>query len=81
MDSRCNVFDPCFVELDCGDDGAPMVDHLQRPVHILEVLWLDKEPKGAFKLFSATEQLVHVRTHGLKLQCIQSMFCRIGLRR
>jgi hypothetical protein len=30
--SRCNVFDPFFAELDCGDDGARLVARLQRPV-------------------------------------------------
>jgi hypothetical protein len=70
MDSSCNAFNPCFVELDCGDDGAPVVDHLRCPVKFFVILWLDKAPKGASKQFSATEQLVCVWTHGLKLQCI-----------
>jgi hypothetical protein len=70
MDSRCNVFDPCFVKLDCGNDGAPVVDHLRRPVQFFVILWLDKARKGASKLFAATEQLIYFPTDGLTLQCL-----------
>jgi hypothetical protein len=81
MDLRCNGFGPCLVELDCGDDGAPMVDHLRRPVQSFEVLRLDKAAKGSTKLFSATEQLIYFLKHGLTLQWLWSMFSGIELRR
>jgi hypothetical protein len=70
MDSRFNVFDPRFVELDCGDDGALLVDHLQRSVQIFEFSLLDKAPKGSAKLFSATAQLIFILEWRLTLQCL-----------
>jgi hypothetical protein len=74
MDSRCNVFDPCFAELDRGDDGAPLVAHLKRPAQILEFLLLSKAAKSAAKsaaaLFSATKQLTSVLKHPLTMQCL-----------
>jgi hypothetical protein len=68
MDSRCNVFNPQFVELDCGHDGAPLVAHLQRSVQIFEFSLLVKAPKGAAKLFSATAQLISILKCRLALQ-------------
>jgi hypothetical protein len=74
VDSRCNVFDPCFADLDCGDDGAPLVAHLKRPAQILEFLLLSKAAKSAAKsaatLFSATEQLISFLKHLLTMQCL-----------
>jgi hypothetical protein len=45
-DSRCNVFDPCFAELDCRDVGAPLAAHLRKPVQIQEFLLQDEAPKA-----------------------------------
>jgi hypothetical protein len=58
-----HVFDPCFAELDCRDDGAPLVAHLQRPVQIFQFLMLSKAWKRAAKLFSATELLISILKH------------------
>jgi hypothetical protein len=77
MDSPCNAFDPCFVELDCGDDGAPVVDHLHSPVQILEVLWLDKAPKGAAKLFSAMEELTGFRNMDSRCNAFDPCFVEL----
>jgi hypothetical protein len=41
------MLDPDFAELSCGDDGFPLVAHLQRPVQIFEFLLLDKAAKRA----------------------------------
>jgi hypothetical protein len=74
------MFDPCFAELDCGDEGVPLV------VQMFEFSLLSKAPKGqlassahpqcsssnesAAELFSATKQLISVLKHGLTLQCL-----------
>jgi hypothetical protein len=53
--------------LDRGDDGAPLVARLRRPVLIFELSLLSKAPKSAAELFSATEQLLSVLKHGMFL--------------
>jgi hypothetical protein len=63
VDSRCNVFDPCFADLDCGDDGAPLVAHLKRPAQILEFLLLSKAAKSAAKSAATLFSLSHRAAH------------------
>jgi hypothetical protein len=59
-----------FVELDCGDDGAPLVTHFQSPCQMFEFSLLSKVPKSADELFSATEQLISGLKGGLRMQCL-----------
>jgi hypothetical protein len=59
--SRCNVFDSCLAESDCGDDGAPLVAHLQLFVAF-------QSAQSAAELFSTTKQLICILKHGLTMQ-------------
>jgi hypothetical protein len=67
MDSRFNVFDPRFVELDCGDCGAPVVVHLQRPVK--------SSPVGESSQVKSSQ----VEWSGVELRDFSCLFIKNGL--